>query len=83
MRQVWARIRVAVDGIIQNRPADGTLPALVDGSGDHTATRDGSGSWKIPTLTGVVFLALTAWRIRSLAVLLRLRRAVRAAEPAV
>ncbi|MGW5661910.1 DUF6215 domain-containing protein [Streptomyces sp. NPDC003758] len=72
--------RVAVDGIIENRPADGTLAALVDGSGDHTATRDGSGSWKIPTLTGVVLLAFTAWRIRTVRGMLRLRRAVRTAE---
>ena len=71
---------VAVDGVIDTRPADGTLPALVDGSGDHTATRNGSGSWKIPTLTGVVILAFTAWRILSIAAMLRSRRAVRAAE---
>ncbi|MFE5079115.1 hypothetical protein [Streptomyces mirabilis] len=71
---------VAVDGVIDTRPADGILAALVDGSGDHTATRDGSGSWKIPTLTGVVILGFTAWRIRSVRALLRLRRAVRTAE---
>jgi hypothetical protein len=73
---------VAVDGVIDTRPADGTLPALVDSSGDHTATRNGSGSWKIPTLTGVVILGFTAWRIRSARALLRLRRAVRTAESA-
>ncbi|MFD7001758.1 hypothetical protein ACFWA5_37295 [Streptomyces mirabilis] len=73
---------VAVDGVIDTRPADGTLPALVDSSGDHTATRNGSGSWKIPTLTGVVILGFTAWRIRSGRALLRLRRTVRTAESA-
>ncbi|MER6122001.1 DUF6215 domain-containing protein [Streptomyces sp. NPDC001795] len=71
---------VAVDGVIETRPADGTLPALVDGSGDHTATRNGSGSWKIPTLTGVVILAFTAWRIRTVRAMLRRRRVVRAAD---
>ncbi|MEU8945610.1 hypothetical protein [Streptomyces sp. NPDC048489] len=73
---------VTVDGIVDTRPADGTLPALVDGPGDHTATRDGSGSWKIPTLTGVVVLGFTAWRIRTVRTLLRDRRAARATEPA-
>ncbi|MFD8001409.1 hypothetical protein [Streptomyces mirabilis] len=73
---------VAVDGVIDTRPADDTLPALVDSSGDHTATLNGSGSWKIPTLTGVVILGFTAWRIRSARALLRLRRAVRTAESA-
>ncbi|MGW4670574.1 hypothetical protein [Streptomyces sp. NPDC004324] len=73
---------VTVDGVVDTRPADGTLPALVDGPGDHTATRDGSGSWKIPTLTGVVVLGFTAWRIRTVRTLLRGRRAAPAAEPA-
>lgn len=72
---------VAVDGVVDTPPATGTLPALVDGADDHTATRDGSGSWKIPTLTGVVVLGFTAWRIRSVRGLLRQRRAERTAEP--
>ncbi|MFF4898262.1 hypothetical protein [Streptomyces sp. NPDC001068] len=76
---------VTVDGVVDTRPADMTLPALVDGPGDHTATRDGSGSWKIPTLTGVVILGFTAWRVRTVRNLLRERRAraVPAPAPAV
>ncbi|MGW7424759.1 hypothetical protein ACWGJB_32805 [Streptomyces sp. NPDC054813] len=76
---------VTVDGVVDTRPADGTLAALVDGPGDHTATRDGSGSWKIPTLTGVVILGFTAWRTRTVRNLLRgrRRRAVPTAGPAL
>ncbi|MFD4523050.1 hypothetical protein ACFWP7_03745 [Streptomyces sp. NPDC058470] len=73
---------VAVDGILDSRP-DATLAALVDGPGAHTAAQDGAGAWKWPAVTGVVILAFTAWRIRTLTLLFRLRRAVRAADVAV
>ena len=47
----------------------------------RTATQDSSGRWKWPALTGVVVLAFTAWRIRSIRGLLRERRADGAANP--
>ncbi|MET7455139.1 hypothetical protein ABZT03_25225 [Streptomyces sp. NPDC005574] len=68
---------VAVDGVLDSRP-DATLAALVDGPGAHTATRDGSGGWKWPALTGMVLIAFTAWRVRTVKAMLRARRADRA-----
>lgn len=73
---------VTVDGILDSRP-DTSLAGFVDGPGAHTAAQDGAGAWKWPALTGAVILAFTAWRIRTLILLFRLRRAVRAAAAAV
>ncbi|MEU6549627.1 hypothetical protein ABZ915_04935 [Streptomyces sp. NPDC046915] len=73
---------VAVEGIFEKQP-DATLAARVDGPSASTAIQDGSGNWKWPTLTGVVILAFTAWRIRAIRGLLALRRIARtAAVPA-
>ncbi|MGW7254822.1 hypothetical protein [Streptomyces sp. NPDC054834] len=73
---------VAVEGIFEKQPG-ATLAARVDGPSASTAIQDGSGNWEWPTLTGVVILAFTAWRIRTIRGLLALRRIARiAAVPA-
>ena len=72
---------VAVDGTLESRP-DTSLAAFVEGPGAQTAVEDGAGAWKWPALTGGVILAFTAWRIRMLILLFRLRRSVRAAAVA-
>lgn len=71
---------VGIDGIMTS-PPDEPLAARVDGASARTATQDSSGRWKWPALTGVVLLAFTAWRIRSVRGLLRERRADGAANP--
>ncbi|WP_030943452.1 hypothetical protein [Streptomyces sp. NRRL S-646] len=65
---------VGIDGIMTS-PPDKPLAARVAGASADTATQDSSGRWKWPALTGVVVLAFTAWRIRSIRGLLRERRA--------
>ncbi|MFE5216672.1 MULTISPECIES: hypothetical protein [unclassified Streptomyces] len=64
---------VALDGILDKLP-DTTVAALVDGPAAHTALPDSAGRWKWPALTGVAILAFTAWRIRTVRTMLRLRR---------
>ncbi|GGW35474.1 hypothetical protein GCM10010503_08980 [Streptomyces lucensis JCM 4490] len=64
---------VAVDGVFDDLP-DATVAARVEGPSAHTALQDTSGSWKWPALTGVVILAFTAWRVRTIRRLLAERR---------
>ena len=71
---------VGIDGIMTS-PPDRPLAARVAGASAGTATQDSSGRWKWPALTGVVVLAFTAWRIRSIRDLLRERRADGAGSP--
>ncbi|RPF33902.1 hypothetical protein [Streptomyces sp. TLI_185] len=71
---------VGIDGIMAS-PPDKPLAARVAGASADTVTQDSSGRWKWPALTGVVVLAFTAWRIRSVRGLLRERRADGAGSP--